>query len=306
MDTIKAPAPSHRHRRGFFALLGALLLILVACQPAERGPAIWRLADQDSEIWLFGTVHILPPDLKWRTARIDNAFALSDTVVFETDTRGEGRGQLVTLFRRHGYDRRGPPLSQKLPPAERDRLARIAKKLGVTQANLDELEQMRPWYAALQLSFLFVQSTGQDTGAGVDAVLAAEAVRQGKQLTFLETAEEQVGFLADLAPEVELEFLIVSLRQIEEEEGSLADIDQAWARGDTRKLARLLNGLVEEAGPEVYRALITDRNRRWTTQIEQMLEGRGKIFVAVGTAHLVGRDSVIAQLRARGHRVEGP
>jgi uncharacterized protein YbaP (TraB family) len=77
-------------------------------------------------------------------------------------------------------------------------------------------------------------------------------------------------------------------------------------RGDTQNLARLLNSLVEEAGPEVYRAVITDRNSRWTLEIERMLAGQDNVFIAVGVAHLVGRDNVIEQLRARGHRVEGP
>jgi uncharacterized protein YbaP (TraB family) len=147
---------------------------------------------------------------------------------------------------------------------------------------------------------------GHEPGVGVDAILAAEAERQGKRRAFLETAEEQVSFLADLPPEVELRFLISSLRQIEEDKDSLAEVDQAWARGDTRELARLLNGLIEEAGPEVYRAVITDRNSRWTAEIEQMLAGKDDVFIAVGAAHLVGRGNVIEQLRARGHRVQGP
>ena len=305
MDAIKTPARSgfHYPRRGFLALVGALLLALAACQPPTKGPALWRLADADSEIWLFGTVHLLPHNITWRTPRINNAFARSDTVVFETDTRGSGRRELETLFRERGFDRTGPPLSAKLAPPDRERLERIARKLNVDR---QILERMRPWFAALKLSFLYVQSTGQDPAAGVETILAGEATRLGKRQAFLETAAQQVGFLADLPPHVELQFLSTSLRQIEEEESNLIELDRAWASGDTRRLAELLNGLIEEAGPGVYRALITDRNRRWTAQIEQMLKGRGRIFIAVGAAHLVGRQSVIEQLRADGYKVEGP
>jgi uncharacterized protein YbaP (TraB family) len=137
-------------------------------------------------------------------------------------------------------------------------------------------------------------------------VLDAEATRLNKRRTYLETAEQQIGFLADLPPEAEIQFLVSSLRQIEEEEDSVEAMDQAWLRGDTEQLSTMLNGLIAEAGPEVRAALIVERNRRWTTEIDRMLDGRGRVFVAVGAAHLVGADSVVAQLRAQGHRVEGP
>ncbi|MGE0828447.1 MAG: TraB/GumN family protein [Hyphomonadaceae bacterium] len=292
-------------RAGFAGLLAAATLCVSSCGPGGRneGPALWRVADEDSEIWLFGTVHVLPRSMRWRNERIDAAFNAADTVVFETDVGPEGAARLQTLFLEQGYDRTGEPLSARLPAEDSARFIRVARKFGVSPALL---EPMRPWYAALQLSFLALQAEGQEADSGVEAVLSAEADAQNKRRAYLETAEEQVGFLANLPADVELEFLITSLRQIEEEDQSIAALDAAWARGDTERLAALLNGLIEEAGPEVHAALITDRNARWTRDIEAMLAGEGRIFIAVGAAHLVGRDSVVAQLRARGHTVEGP
>ena len=288
------------------AIAAALLVAAAACAaPAARseGPALWRVADADSEIWLFGTVHVLPPNTPWRTARIDAAFRSADTLVFETDVGAEGREALQRLYLERGFDRSGATLASKLPASERPRLARVAQKLGVTEA---ELAPMRPWFAALQLSLRFVLSKGQDISAGVEQALDADARQLGKKRAYLETADEQIGFLADLSPEAEREFLISSLRQIEEEEDSVSEMDEAWLAGDTQKLSRLLNGLIEEAGPAVRSALIVERNRRWTEEIDRMLAGRGGVFVAVGAAHLVGPDSVVAQLRARGREVEGP
>ncbi len=36
------------------------------------------------------------------------------------------------------------------------------------------------------------------------------------------------------------------------------------------------------------------------------MAGAGTVFIAVGAGHLVGDDSVIALLRQRGFKVEGP
>ncbi|MBL8551766.1 MAG: TraB/GumN family protein [Hyphomonadaceae bacterium] len=293
--------------RGARALAAALVLAAGACAAPSpvrgQGPAIWRVADADSEIWLFGTVHVLPPDTPWRTQKIDAAFRRADTIVFETDIGEGGRAELQQLYRERGFDHSGATLASKLPPEERERLTRVAQRLGVSEA---ELAPMRPWFAALQLSLRFVLSRGQDLSSGVEQVLDADATRLKKRRAYLETGAQQIGFLADLPPAAELQFFASSLRQIEEEDESVEAMDQAWLNGETEELAGMLNGLIDEAGPEVREALIASRNRRWTDEIDGMLNGRGKVFVAVGAAHLVGADSVVAQLRARGRRVEGP
>ena len=52
--------------------------------------------------------------------------------------------------------------------------------------------------------------------------------------------------------------------------------------------------------------LLNNRHAKWLPQIETMIaDGRSHVIV-VGAAHLVGKDSVIAMLRAKGIKVEGP
>ncbi len=283
----------------------ALLLGAAACAEPGRasGPALWRLADEDSEIWLFGTVHMLPPDLDWRTDRIDAAFTGADWVMFETDTEGPAQDRLRALFLERGFDRTGPPLSAQLAPEDRARLQRAARRFGLNAA---ALEPMRPWFAAVQLSIAYVQAQGQAAESGVDTILNAEANRRGIPRRYFETAEQQIGFLADLPPDAERTFLTSTLNEIEADAGDIQALDAAWVSGDTQTLARLLSESMADAGPDVRRVLITERNARWAGEIETLLAGEGRIFIAVGAAHLIGDDSVIALLRARGHTIEGP
>ena len=53
----------------------------VAAAPAPAGPALWKLADEDTTIYLFGTVHALPSDVNWYDGRISAAFEASDELV---------------------------------------------------------------------------------------------------------------------------------------------------------------------------------------------------------------------------------
>ncbi|HVY87658.1 MAG TPA: TraB/GumN family protein, partial [Hyphomonadaceae bacterium] len=53
-------------------------------QAAAKGPGLWRIGDADTTIYLFGTVHVLPPDLNWRTTAVDKALGNAKAVYFET------------------------------------------------------------------------------------------------------------------------------------------------------------------------------------------------------------------------------
>jgi uncharacterized protein len=286
------------------ALCVGLAWTLGGCaKPQEAQPALWRIADADSEIWLFGTVHVLPPDLDWQSERVDAAFAAADELVLETDASPSAGAAFGELTVRHGLLPAGETLSARLGPDARAQLVRAAAKARLDPASL---ERLRPWFAALQLSVGYAIAHGQDPGAGVETVLFARAQAQSKRVTFLETPEQQIRTLADLSPEDEDRFLLSTLRQMEDDSDTLERMETAWVRGDVEDLQRLIEPELREAGPAAYEALMTRRNAAWADAIARRLEGSDDLFIAVGAGHLVGPDSVIALLRARGVSVEGP
>ncbi len=293
--------------RTLFAALCAFWA--VACAPsapasvaAGAEPAIWRIADADSEIWLFGTAHILPSELSWRGPRFEQAFGAADELVLETDIESDPAG-FAALVNRYGSLPAGQTLDARLPANERAQLARVAPRVGI---DARALQTQRPWRAALVLSNLYAMSRGQSQESGVEAYLSREANRRGLRRSYLETVEQQVRVLADLPAAEEERFLSSTLQEIEDQEDTFEETDRAWSRGDVRALTRLFEEDIRDAGPVVYAALITRRNAAWVEEIQRRLHGSGHTFIAVGAAHLVGRDSVVSMLRARGVRVEGP
>lgn len=294
-------------RRLCAALLLASAWVLAACErpapPPTPTPALWRVSDSDSEIWLFGSVHVLPPELQWRNARLNAAFAAADEFVTETDTDPETAAALPALAQRYGALPNGQSLRALLDGADAARFDQAVRDLRLDAAMLD---RMRPWFAALQLSYAYALREGHASEAGVEAVLSAEARARGKRMSFLETPEEQIQILAGLAPEDELHFLSVTLRQFDGNSATLDAMHEAWARGDIETLARDLDAQWREAGPAIHEAVILRRNRVWAEEITRRLEGSGAIFITVGAAHLIGEGNVIDDLRARGIAVEGP
>ncbi|MBC7767236.1 MAG: TraB/GumN family protein [Phycisphaerales bacterium] len=286
------------------ALLAAALSLSACSPPAQQGePAIWRIADADSEVWLYGTVHLLPPDLRWRGPRMEAAFAAAEELVTETDTSAASMQATAQLVQELGALPPGERLSDRLSAGEAERLAEQARALGLDPA---ALERQRPWLAALQLSYAAVTRAGHRAEAGVETVLIAEAHTRSMPQSFLETPEQQIRILADLTPADQVRFLSATLREIDAGDETLAAMDAAWARGDVGELERLLAPQWQAAGRGIHEAVILNRNRDWADQIAARLEGSGRVFIAVGAAHLVGEDSVVDLLRARGIAVEGP
>jgi hypothetical protein len=80
---------------------------------------------------------------------------------------------------------------------------------------------------------------------------------------------------------------------------------EAWRTGNTYALEHEFNSGFDRF-PSLRQAILHNRHVKWVPQIERMLaDGRTHVVIA-GTAHLVGADSVVAQLRAKGIHVDGP
>jgi uncharacterized protein YbaP (TraB family) len=149
-----------------------------------------------------------------------------------------------------------------------------------------------------------LQKAGFDPNAGVDLFLKKEAEKKGEKVRGFETLEEQTKFFADLSFEDQIAFLEEA---IEDAEKGVALIDKlaiAWLNGDTKIISNLLVDEMKATSPRVYEKLLVQRNVRWSERIAKMLDGAGVQLIAVGVGHLVGPDSVQAQLAKRRIKVD--
>jgi Uncharacterized protein conserved in bacteria len=276
-------------------LLFCLVLLLPAAAIAR--PALWVVKDADTTIYLFGTVHLLPNDTAWHYPALDRAVADSRTLYIElTD---DDQANMLALVLRYGMDV-AHPLSSLLNPSEQLRLSMAATKAGVP-GGMQALNVMRPWLAALTLATAPLLKAGLDPEHGVDKQLKAQMAGAGKQVLGLETAEQQIRFLADMPQSVELAFLRSSIRDADKGTIELTELIDAWKNGDVATIARLEDEDLRQTEPKLYQRLLVRRNQDWAARIGDLLRNHnGTIFIAVGAAHLAGPDSVQAQLHKLG------
>jgi Uncharacterized protein conserved in bacteria len=264
--------------------------------PAAAEPALWVARDDDSTVYLFGTIHVLRPGLRWMSADLMRRLAEADTLYLEVDLRNTAIGVVATLGTSPDL-----PLSKRL---SEDDLAYV--KLGAQKAGVDfaVLDPLQPWLAAVTLSALAAKEGGYRQ-EGADLELMRKAIVAGKEVRGLETVRDQLEIFAN-APEAEqIEMLVSTVDHLDGIDGNIEDLATAWIEGDEDRLMRLL--LVSMAGVDTAMRdrLLTDRNRAWADEIaDLMAEGAGTTFVAVGAAHLSGEGSVQQFLAERGITVE--
>jgi uncharacterized protein YbaP (TraB family) len=274
--------------------------IAQAARPVSGGgPALWVVKDADSTIYLFGTIHVLRPETRWESAKVTAAFDSASDIWFEI-SNPDDVAALVPLIQKYGVSP-ATPLSSLLTSTELDELNAAAGVLGVTGAQMDVF---RPWYAGLTLSLAPLKKAGYDPNSGVELTLKTRAEAAGKPIHGFETLDKQVLLLANLPQDIQLEFLRSTLRDFDDAGTELDAMVDAWTAGDVAALDRVTNDDMKAEAPDIYKALLTDRNIGFADQIQALLAGPGTAFVAVGAAHLAGSDSVQSLLAARGIEVE--
>ncbi len=280
----------------------AFLFILFLATPAFADPTLWHIKKGDSEVYLLGSVHVLPPELKWRTAEISGALSRSDVYVFEVSQDETAIAQLNALIQAQGFLPPGTSLRTLLHPAARaDYDAAIAAS-GLPPAGV---ERERPWLAGIQLMFAQIAKLKFATSNGVDSVLMAEGASQHKQARYLETITEQFALLAPADRNLEMEEFESGLKDLRDVAGGIQPMVDAWSAGDQKKLDRLINGELDEF-PDARKELLDDRNQHWLPKIEAMLKEKHVFFVTVGAGHLTGPAGLPALLRKAGYTVNGP
>lgn len=261
----------------------------------DVNPAMWVVRDQDTTIYLFGTVHVLRPGLNWLKGDIKTAFDASDELILEVQEPSDPTAMQATV-NKLATNPQGITLRSLLTPPV---LTKYEKTLGTLNIPPVALDQYEPWFASVTLTTLPLMMQGYDLNSGAEKVLMSAAKAQSKPLGQLETVEQQLGIFDSLSTEEQVAFLDVTLDGVPEVTTQIDALVDAWGKGDQAALDKLMNEGMESY-PGLYDALLTNRNANWVRWIKARMDKPGTVFMAVGAAHLVGKDSVQAQLAKEG------
>ena len=263
-------------------------------QPAGA-PALWRVADEDTTVWLFGTIHVLPTGFTWRNPVIDAAIAESDSLVLETVT-SDDPSQAALLLMQLGMSPELPPIGERVDEELLPQLAAMIARGPFPESFLNALET---WAASLMLVGVTLNDLGLDPESGVEEQLELIFELAERPVEGLETPAQQLGFFDALPEEAQRYFLNSVIDTPEDIREEFDAMLEAWRSGDEEQIAMTFDD--ELLFSDTLReTLLTRRNATWASWIVERLEEPGTVFVAVGAGHLAGEDTVQDFLENQG------
>ena len=255
-------------------------------------PALWKVADADTTIYLFGTIHVLPQGSTWFAGPLAQAVESSDELVTEI---GQVDPQEVTrAVVDLGLLPPGQSLRARMSAEDRAALEAALAELG---APLDALDRTKPWFAANSLLLMRLGKVGISGANGPEGDLDARFAARARPRIPLETIRFQLGLYDALPEAVQLRFLREVIDAHEDIVAEFNRIAAEWGEGDAAELAEAMR---DSDDPEIVQRLLLDRNHAWGQWIKARLERPGTVFIAVGAGHLAGSGSVQNELAALG------
>ena len=132
---------------------------------------------------------------------------------------------------------------------------------------------------------------------GVDSYFVSLAHKQKKEVISLETYEEQLSLLLDYSNDFyakQMEKIINDYDSFKELSISLYD---AYLKGNKNELKKLIDedneNLETEEKMNYLKAVYDDRNIYMASRVEEFLNNNNKVFMVVGSAHVIGNNGII-------------
>ena len=287
-------------RAGLAAVAWLTLVVLAGAAEAPRA-FLWKAAGSNATVYMLGSLHIGKKDLYPLPPVVEKAFASADALVTEVPMDAENQAAAAMKMMAAANPPLGKGLRDILPPKVAARFDAYMKGSAMSAV---PLERVRPWFAAIMITLVEAQKAGFDPANGIETHFLARA-DQRRRLA-LETIDQQVGLLSGMSEDMQVMFLDRTLQEAAKTGELIGGITAAWRRGDAEGLDKLLSEAIDET-PEMkglMKTMITDRNVTMTEKIDGYLKTKGTYFVIVGAGHFVGKEGIVALLRARGHKVE--
>ncbi|PCJ28198.1 MAG: TraB/GumN family protein [SAR86 cluster bacterium] len=267
---------------------------------ASAETSVWSVLSGNNTVYLGGTVHLLRPSDYPLPEEYEQAYQASSDIYFETDISAMSKLSVQTQMLQQLTYSDDRTLKSVLNEEAYTAIAEYAAGLGMP---LMMLEKFKPGLLVSTFQVLEFQRMGF-TPLGVDSHYNTKAINDGKPIGQLETVEEQIGFLAAMGEGNESEFILLSLRDIDQTEQLIEEMIQAWRTGNNQKLSEMFVEEMKEEAPELYDSLLLQRNLKWIPQIEQMLKDEDTEFVLVGAAHIVGENGLLELLSSKGYQIK--
>jgi len=260
---------------------------------------LWRAQGETNSVYLLGSIHLLRAEDHPLPSIIDSAYDDAEVLIMELDMDDLDSVGTQQLFNQSGVLRDGTTLRDLMGEELYQQAAAAAEASDIP---FEMLSKSEPWLAAITVEMMALYRIGFNPMLGVEMHMTSRAVKDGKRIDGLEDIEEQLSFLDGLSLPAQRAMLMQTLAESATMRESIDELIRAWRYGDIDFLEA---GLLESFGEhqELNSVLVTNRNLRWVSQIQDLLDDRDDYLIIVGALHLVGDKGVPELLARKGVKI---
>jgi len=290
---MKKPILFHRHAM-------VLLTVVLMPIPALSGNCLWKAVSDRGTFYIQGSVHLLKAADYPLDPAIENAYARSDVIVFETDMNAMLSMETQQLIMQKALLPGERTLEGELDP---EVYSLLTEELSAAGLPPPMVRKFKPWFATMTLMVLRMQAMGLDPNHGLDQYFHGRAVADKKTEIGLETVEFQINLFDVLSEGNQDGYTRHALKELEQIETFLDEMLAAWKTGDLAVLDKMVQESFQDY-PAMYKKFVTDRNRTWADKLEGLAKKDQTCMVVVGTAHLAGKEGLLELLKEKGFSIE--
>ncbi len=296
-------------------------ILLVGQRP---GPGLWKVSKGDHVLWVFGSYSPLPLKMEWRSQQVESILAQSQEYLGPPGAHGHVgffRGltllpSLIGIKKNPG----GATLKDVLPADVYARWQPLKTKyLGKD----DSIERDRPIFVADALYDAALKQSG--LGYGYDVSNKINAIVKERKIKKTDTS---IALEMDDASKMVKDFKKSSLADTACFDKTLtrleSDLDamrvraNAWAKGDLEAIQKLSYADQEAECRNAMRNAVFVKNQKnwqnvqqrvqdaWLAAVEKALDANSTSFAMLRLSDIVGPDSYLTALKAKGYDVVSP
>ncbi len=280
----------------------AVSLCIISCTAQKKvsdNTLLWKVSGRDisKPSYLFGTIHIICSEDAVISPNLEKAIKEADEVYFEVDL--DNMAEMLGLLKK--MNMKGDSTWQNLYTAEEyERVKNYFQKKG-SQIPFKMLEKYKPMLA---VSLMVKESSTCKKMVGMEEVIMGKATAAKKKIQGLESMDFQAGILDKIPYKLQAEQLLQYIDSLQQpgSKDEFAKLVKAYKSQNLDSLEVLMSEddpLMKNFTDE----LLYNRNRDWAGKLDKLLPQKS-MLIAVGAAHLPGKEGVIELLRKKGYRVE--
>ena len=241
--------------------------------------------------YIYGTIHVMPKKDFVISDSIKSAFKTCKELAMEVDLNMDLKTQIEMV--KLSMLPEGKTIADITSKENSDRIRNFClDSINWKESKYNKISRFQPFFIS---SLITQELIGKSKSYEIEFKKLAK--KNKMSMSGLETIQFQMNLLSEVSNQEQIKMLLLGLTKDNSEFNKLLD---TYLKKDINQLDTLMNNA--DLSPEFYSNFIVKRNQNWIPIISELIQKKS-IFIAVGAAHLPGREGVLNLLQEAGYKI---